>query len=207
MSRESKKGGMARRLRGRIPSAGFDRAGNAARRPFLLPPTGLRVFSAWPALVGRDKPSTGGRGLECQQAAPSGASGVGAPEFKPAAGIAAALPPWPGEKSPATRHFLIFRQALTLKAAPALDNPGIPKLSEGLDEGALESVWFCSSVAVVFVSQQNYNHSISGMAAISAVHARTFFILYPHPLLLLPPAGQALGSTYDKYDVYGVMVL
>jgi hypothetical protein len=32
---------------------------------------------------------------------------------KPTAGIAAALPPWPSEKSPATRYFLIFRHALT----------------------------------------------------------------------------------------------
>src|SRR6476620_11340883 len=35
---------MARRTRGRIPAAGCNRAGNAARRPFLLSPIGLRVF-------------------------------------------------------------------------------------------------------------------------------------------------------------------
>jgi hypothetical protein len=35
-----------------------------------------------------------------------------------------------------------------------------------------------------FVSQQNYNHSISGMAALFAAHARTFFTLSPFACLL-----------------------
>jgi len=34
-------------------------------------------------------------------------------------GIAAALPPWPDKKSPATRHLLIFRQALKTRAKGA----------------------------------------------------------------------------------------
>ena len=48
MPRESKGGWMVRHLRGRIPAAGFDRAGNAARQLPLLSPGGLGGFSLWP---------------------------------------------------------------------------------------------------------------------------------------------------------------
>src|SRR6476659_813473 len=50
---------MARRTRGPIPAAGCNRAGNAARRPVLLTPTGLRVFLAWHALLGSESRTKG----------------------------------------------------------------------------------------------------------------------------------------------------
>jgi hypothetical protein len=72
------------------PAAGCSRAGNAARWPFLLSPTGLRVFLDWPALLGRDKT---------------------------AARIAAALTPWPTKNPAATRHFVIFSHVLSASIA------------------------------------------------------------------------------------------
>ena len=44
---------------GASPAAGCNRADNAARRPFLLSAPGLRVFLAWPALLGRDSRAKG----------------------------------------------------------------------------------------------------------------------------------------------------
>ena len=83
-----------------------------------------------------------------------------------------------------------IRSART-RSCPAPHNPGIPMPWEGRDQSGLESLWFWSSVAVIFVSRQNYNRSISSMAAFSAAHARRF---YPLSLCLssFPPAGQTL---------------
>src|SRR6476660_10384850 len=98
---------MARRTRGRIPAAGCKRAGNAARRPFLLSPIGLRVFLAWPALLGRasreKKPA-------CRRQ-PAGRCEASATPLR-------VLPP-PSRlgqaKNPAaTRHFVIFSQVQTV---------------------------------------------------------------------------------------------
>src|SRR6478672_13666344 len=96
---------MPRRTRGRIPAAGCNRAGNAARRPFLLSPIGLRVFLAWPALLGRDSRA---KGDSLPKAARRAMQSIG----NTAAGIAAALTPWPAENPAATRHFVIFSQVL-----------------------------------------------------------------------------------------------
>jgi hypothetical protein len=55
--RERILGRMARRMRGRIPPVGFDRAANAARRPKMLSPYGLRRF--WRGPVPRLRDSLG----------------------------------------------------------------------------------------------------------------------------------------------------
>src|SRR4029077_10794530 len=76
---------------GASPPADFNRAGNAARWPFLLSPIGLRVFLAWPALLGRDSRAKGDSLPKARRAMQS----IG----NTAAGIAAALTPWPSQKS------------------------------------------------------------------------------------------------------------
>jgi len=92
---------MARRPRGRIPAAGCNRAGNAARRPFLLSAPGLRVFLAWPALLGRDSRAKG-------DSLPKAARGAMQSIGNTAAGIAAALTPLAKPKIQQQRGTLFF---------------------------------------------------------------------------------------------------
>src|SRR6476620_7084506 len=101
---------MARRTRGRIPTAGCNQAGNATRLPFLLSPRGLRVFLAWPALLGRDSRPKGDSLPKVVRRAMQGIRNT-------AAGIAAALTPWPSQKSAATLRFVILSQVLSLYRA------------------------------------------------------------------------------------------
>src|SRR6476620_12368091 len=92
---------MARRTRGRIPAAGCNRAGNAARRRFLLLPIGLRVFLARPALLGRDSRAKG-------DSLPKAARRAMQSIDNTAAGIAAALTPWPSQKSSSNAELCDF---------------------------------------------------------------------------------------------------
>src|SRR6476660_2826318 len=99
---------MASRTRGRIPAADCNRVGNAATRPFLLSPTGLRVSLAWPALLGRDSRP---KGDSLPKAARRAMQSIGNTQQ--------VLPP-PSRlgqaKNPAaTRHFVIFSQVLRKK--------------------------------------------------------------------------------------------
>ena len=50
---------MARRDRGNIPAAGYDRVSNEARRPFARKPSGRRVFWPGPSLAQPLQPAVG----------------------------------------------------------------------------------------------------------------------------------------------------